>query len=188
METKHRKRVKHYDEPGHAHFLTFSCYHRLPLLSKDRTRMWLINAINHARLMHGFHIWAWVTMPEHVHLLIWPPQPASTAEILRSIKVPVAKRAIAYLRQHSPRFLERLACPTPDGLEYHFWQPGPGFDRNITEPAIVYDRIDYIHHNPVKRGLVAKPGDWIWSSYLDWHGVGKMLIPLNRESLPTINQ
>ncbi|MFO0814978.1 MAG: hypothetical protein U0796_17285 [Gemmatales bacterium] len=34
MEIKHRKRVRHFYEPGHAHFLTFSCFHRLPLLSR----------------------------------------------------------------------------------------------------------------------------------------------------------
>ena len=42
---RRRKKIRHFDEPGHAHFLTFSCYGRLPLLSKDRSRVWLIEAI-----------------------------------------------------------------------------------------------------------------------------------------------
>jgi len=35
---RRRKRVRHFDEAGHAHFLTFSCYRRMPLLCKDRSR------------------------------------------------------------------------------------------------------------------------------------------------------
>ena len=38
MSTPHRKRVRSYNVPGHAHELTFSCFRRLPLLSCDRTR------------------------------------------------------------------------------------------------------------------------------------------------------
>jgi len=68
---RRRKKVRHFDEPGHAHFLTFSCYGRLPLLGKDRSRGWLIEAIVAARQKHGFDLWAWVVMPKHVHLLIW---------------------------------------------------------------------------------------------------------------------
>ena len=187
MEVNHRKRVKHYDEPGHAHFLTFSCFHRLPLLSKDRTCLWLIDAINRARKKYGFHVWAWVLMPEHVHLLIWPPQPTSTAEILRSIKMPVAKRAIAYLKVHAPSYLEKLAIRTAGVTEYRFWQAGPGYDVNVTEPQQVYALVEYIHNNPVIRGLVETATTWKWSSLNDWLGNRLSLIELDRNSIPIIN-
>ena len=70
----HRKKVKHYNIPGDAHFLTFSCYRRYQLLSKDRSRLWFIDALKNARTKHGFRLWAWwVIVPEHIHLLIWTP-------------------------------------------------------------------------------------------------------------------
>src|SRR5690349_9019179 len=98
LESLPRKRVRHFDLPGDAHFLTFSCFHRLPLLSKDRTRIWLVEAITGARSKHGFELWAWVIMPEHVHLLLYPKQGgAEIARVLADIKRPVAQRAIAYL-------------------------------------------------------------------------------------------
>ena len=65
---KVRKRRISYDEPGHAHELTFSCYGRLPLLSKDRTRLWLIEALDVARQRWAFELWAYVIMPEHAHM------------------------------------------------------------------------------------------------------------------------
>ena len=42
MTTNRRKRCKRYNIPGEAHELTFSCFQRLPLLSKDRTRHWFL--------------------------------------------------------------------------------------------------------------------------------------------------
>jgi putative transposase len=49
----HRKKLQHFNLPGHAHELTFSCYRRLPLLSRDRTRQWMIEAIESARNKQG---------------------------------------------------------------------------------------------------------------------------------------
>ncbi len=104
-----RKQVRHFDEPGHAHFLTFSCYRRLPLLSKDRSRRWLIDAIQAARLKHQFDLWGWVIMPEHVHLLLWPKHPGyRTHLILADIKRPVGQEAIRWLEANHPEFLARL--------------------------------------------------------------------------------
>ncbi len=49
MEQQRRKTICHYDSPGYAHFLTFSCYKQIPLLNRERTRRWLIEAIIEAK-------------------------------------------------------------------------------------------------------------------------------------------
>ena len=69
-ERGHRKRVRHYDEPGHFHELTFSCYRRMPLLTNDVWRAMLSVSIDRAVKGHSFRLIAFVFMPEHVHLLI----------------------------------------------------------------------------------------------------------------------
>jgi len=61
-----------WNEAGHAHFLTYSCFQRLPLLTRDRTRKWVIAAMEDLRQsLHVAH-WAYVIMPEHVHVLLYP--------------------------------------------------------------------------------------------------------------------
>jgi len=111
--TEFRKTVRHYDAPNHAHFLTFSCYRRWPLLSKDRTRWLLVESIEEARIKHGFHLWGWVIMPEHVHLLVWPRKSdEGISTILADIKRPVGQKAIAWLVEHQSRFVERLTVRT----------------------------------------------------------------------------
>ncbi len=175
--TSPRKTVKHYDN-GEPHFLTFSCYQRLPLLSKDRSRLWFLDALERARSDHGFQLWAWVVMPEHVHLLLWPPFSLISPDphsgrgrirgILSSIKRPVGEKAIAYLREHSPNFLQRLTVTTSNRTYHRFWQAGSAYDENISDPAILHAMADYIHYNPVKRGLVNRAEEWPWSSARTW--------------------
>ena len=71
MTGLYRKSRRSFNEPGHAHFLTYSCHERLPLLAKDRVRRWVIDAMDVARRRHEFALLGYVIMPEHVHQLIW---------------------------------------------------------------------------------------------------------------------
>ena len=104
-------------------------------------------------------------MPEHVHLLIYPNQTDyDVSVILKAIKQPVAQRAINYLRRHAPEWLERITVRSGRRSERRFWQAGGGFDHNATDPAVILKMIDYIHGNPVRRGLVSRVEDWRWSS------------------------
>ena len=52
------------------------------------------------------------------------------------------------------------AVGSPRRVRHRFWQPGGGYDRNITTTATLRAMIEYLHANPVRRGLVAKAEDW----------------------------
>jgi putative transposase len=181
-----RKRCHRINEAGHAHELTFSCYRRLPLLSRDGTRQWLVEAIEKARDQLRFDLWAYVIMPEHVHVLLCPREPDyEISRILWRIKRPVGRRAIEYLQAQAPDWLDRLTVLRADGTsERRFWQAGGGYDRNIVEERTLRAVVDYIHLNPVRRGLVERPGDWEWSS-ARWYE-GTRPVPLEIDAtLPT---
>jgi hypothetical protein len=66
------KRRQRFHEPGQPRALTFSCYRRLPFLMRDQVREWLRDALLAACLEFDFQIWAYVVMPEHLHLLVYP--------------------------------------------------------------------------------------------------------------------
>ena len=181
-----RKKVRHFDEAGHAHFLTFSCYRRIALLGKDRTRLWFVEALQAAQKKHAFDLWAWVIMPEHVYLLIWPRRMEYRIKaVLADIKRPVGQLAVAWLREDSPEFLENLTVRHRSRTYRRFWQAGPGQDRNVHEPAAAHAIIEYIHNNPVRRGLVERAEDWPWSSARDWAGEEKAVLKVDR-TLPRI--
>ena len=182
----HRKTCRRWNEAGHAHFLTFSCFRRQPFLSKDRSRTWMIEAIDLARKTHNLHLWSYVIMPEHVHLLFWPTTAKySISAILTTLKQSVAKRAKRFVEKHAPEFLTRMEDRQPNGrIRYRFWQRGGGFDSNLTEPKAVWETVDYIHANPVRRELCIRPVDWTWSSAVEMESPGTGVLPLDLDSFP----
>ncbi len=123
----------------------------------------MVDAINLAREKHEFDLWAYVLMPEHVHLLIWPRNAGyDVSRILATMKQSVTRKALLWVRSEAPEFLERMADRQPSGkLQYRFWQRGGGYDRNIVEPKTVWHELDYIHANPVRRELCRWPEDWL---------------------------
>ncbi len=166
MAPLNRKRVKHIHATGHLHELTFSCYQRMPLLTNDTWRTMLAESIDRATTRHRYWLLAFVFMPEHVHLLVFPERDnASIPLLLRAIKRPYSYRIKQLLTEHSSSLLERLTVRQPSGVTtFRYWQAGPGYDRNITEPKTIEASIDYIHNNPVKRKLCERATDWKWSS------------------------
>ena len=86
---------------------------------------------------------------------------------------------------HNPSFLAKLTVTRGDGTkEKRFWQAGGGYDRNVIEPTTLAKVIEYIHLNPVRRGLVERPEDWAWS-IARWYA-GFRPVPLEMD--PTLPQ
>ena len=172
MNEQHRKRKKTYNIPGHAHCLTYSCYERLPLLSRDRARRWVIRAMDAARRRHKMAIWAYVIMPDHVHLLVMPrAETYSIERFLFSLKRPVSWKAKKSLLRHGDSvWIDRLTAKKGRKRVFRFWQAGGGFDRNICTLKGIENVVEYMHANPVRRGLVQEPTQWYWSSARWWAG------------------
>ncbi len=141
-------------------------------MTDERTRAWLMQSIDQARDQYHFKLWAWVIMPEHVHLLLHPEEENySITRIMQSIKGPFARRVLAEWRNHAPKILSRLRVKTGDKVSFRFWQAGGGFDRNMYQMSRVKKAIEYIEYNPVRRGLVSAAIDWSWSSARDRAGM-----------------
>ncbi len=175
-----QKRRRRYDEPGQARHLTFSCYRRYRFLARDRTRAWFRDALEAACRKWQVDLWAYVLMPEHVHLLVYPRRPdASISGFLGDLKEDVGRQAVAYLKQSAPGWLPRIAVREGARLRHRFWQPGGGHDRNIEGPVTLRSVIEYLHANPVRRELVEHPEDWEWSSARWYAGIRPVPIPID---------
>jgi putative transposase len=124
------------------HFITFSCYHRLPYLGGAEAKALFESALERIRRRHSFVVAGYVVMPEHVHLLVSEPERSGLSLAIKSIKLSVALR-----RRERP-----------------FWQ-ARYYDFNVFTEEKRIEKLRYMHRNPVVRGLVEKPEDWAWSSY-----------------------
>ncbi|MGI8924505.1 MAG: REP-associated tyrosine transposase [Fimbriimonadales bacterium] len=161
MAEKRKQRLA-YAEAGHAHELTFSCYRGLPLLENDAFKRLFLKSLDKARKRHGFMVLAYVIMPNHVHVLVYPLRRTySVGDILRSIKQPVAQVALREICGNEPMLAKQLTLP--DGRR-RFWRAGGGYDRDLFSSHAIHASNDYIHANPVRRGLCEAVVDWEWSS------------------------
>jgi putative transposase len=186
-ESHFEKRRRRINAVGHARELTFSCYRRFSFFSRERTCEWFRQAIEGAREKFAFQVWAYVLMPDHVHLLVYPgDRAAQVPQFLQALKEPVARHAIAYLKANAPQWLARLTVQEGQRVRHRFWQPGGGYDRNITSAKTLRAMIDYIHANPLRRGFVARAEDWEWSSARWYAGIRPVKIEMDDEVLDVL--
>ena len=154
---EHRKTRKSFNEPNHAHELTFSVYKRRPFLLLPGVPEIFLDNLDNARKKLNFEIWAYVLMPTHVHILI---RPESELYVMSRILHSVKSNATKDIFGRHPHLRE--ACLV--GNKYQFWQAGGGYDRNVTTIGTAQASIRYIHANPVRAVLTETVGDWPWSS------------------------
>jgi putative transposase len=165
-QVRDRKTIRHLHEPGDLHEFTFSCFRSMPLLESDEWKLKLAECLDEANSESGMLLVAYVFMPNHVHLLVNPIRPDPTISFyLARIKQPFSKYIKGVLEAQDVALLDQLTVQERPGKRcFRFWQEGPGFDRNLNTPKAIAGSLDYIHHNPVKRGLCERSVDWRWSS------------------------
>ena len=81
------KGLHRYYHTGHLHFITFSCYHRRPFLSRVRRRDLFLQILEQVRLRYSFAVVGYVVMPEHVHLLISEPDRGTQSTVMQVLKL-----------------------------------------------------------------------------------------------------
>jgi len=136
------KNLVRYQQSGHLHFITFSCYRRRPYFRSAKGREIFERALAIMRLRYDFWVLGYVVMPEHVHLLVSEPKKAILAKAIQALKLSVSVQS-----QQRP-----------------FWQVRY-YDFNVFTHRKLTEKLRYMHRNPVKRGLVNEPADWAWSSF-----------------------
>ena len=137
--------LRRFQDCGHLHFITFSCFHRKPRLESPAARAVFEQCLERMRRKYGFVVHGYVVMPEHVHLLLSEPAHAPLATALQAIKQAVSKR-----------------LGGEDGEA--FWQERY-YDFNLFSESKRIEKLRYMHRNPVTRGLVESPSEWEWSSF-----------------------
>jgi putative transposase len=155
-----RRRLKRYYGAGDFHFITCSCYRRQSLLGTPRRRDLFLTVLEQVRRRYHFVVAGYVIMPEHIHLLIGEPQVKTPSTVMQALKLGFARRVLAQAR--------RGRNPTQavlfDHLPQHIWQKR-FYDFNVWTEHKRIEKLRYMHRNPVKRGLVASPELWRWSSF-----------------------
>jgi putative transposase len=159
---------QHFADQRYVLFVTFSAYRRRRLLDLDQPKRITLGVLNHQLHSLAGRCVGFVIMPNHVHALVWLPEPASIQRFLHGWKRMSSFRIRQWYAVQAVNYFARL------GLGEHFWQPKSYVFHVYTERKL-REKLDYIHNNPVKAGLVARADEWRWSSarwYLRGQSVG----------------
>ena len=175
-----------FDGRNHARQLNFGCFQNRPFLRSERACSWFCDGLRLALQNHPARLWAFWIMPDHAHLLLFPERPDWRASrFLSTLKQSVSKTAVAWMEKHAPDRCAIMQDQRPDGhVVYRFWQRGGGFDRNLWTAGAVWEMIDYIHMNPVRAELCARPQDWRWSSARTYVLKDKAEVMVDLQGLP----
>ncbi len=132
----------------------------------------LARAIAERRRAQGFLLTAWVFLPDHWHAILYPPHPLTISRVMEAIKVSATRLINRDRGERAVLFQERF------------------FDRALRTVKEYHQKVEYIHLNALKAGLVARPEDWPWSSVHDYTGTlaapagEDSPIPVDRVLLP----
>jgi putative transposase len=160
----------HYTQIPSAHYLTFGCYSHLWLFKDPTLYYGFTDHLQTIRQKLQFKLYGYVVMPNHVHLLLFPPTDHpdhgsnSISRILLALKGPYAYWALPQLERRWPELHRKLEVQQQGKLSYHFWQAGGGYDRNIFSDDEFIEKLNYMHLNPVRKGFVETAAEWRWSS------------------------
>jgi len=87
----------------HLHFITCSCYRRLPLFSSWQARDRFLSILEQTRQRYRFVVVGYVVMPEHVHLLLTEPEVGNPSTVMQVLKQRTARALLPKRRRRNPR-------------------------------------------------------------------------------------
>lgn len=152
-------------------FLTGNVYRRMPLFKRPEYCRLLLDSLDFCRRKYGLHVYGFVIMPDHFHLLMGVPGKDVLANFLRDWKGFTAHSVVEHLRTPERRALlrkfEASNTRRRKDSRFHIFQPDTHVEFVLSR-RFAMQKLNYIHKNPVVAGLVDNPVDYPFSSARNW--------------------
>ena len=165
-----RSRYKIYDENNPC-FITCTVLNWIPLFTRPHTQKIILDALEYRQQKYGWRILAYVILENHLHMVVQSPDLKTELPRFKSY---TARQLIDYLQdQNAFRLLHQFASLRKQhkrDRKHQLWEEG-SHPQEITSPAMLRQKVEYIHHNPVERGYVDKPEYWRNSSAGNYAGL-----------------
>lgn len=175
-------RLKSLDIAGSAHFVTTTVVGYKQIFSNDTYCGILIQNLDHYRTVKNVALLGYVLMPEHLHAILLPRGEQTTSDFMRDFKKYVSKQVVRKLAEDGR---EDLRCSFVVPVEkstkrsHQFWMD-EFWDENVYSEWFFKQKLDYIHNNPVKRGLVNSPDEYRYSSFRNYFLDDESVIRIDR--------
>jgi putative transposase len=164
-----RTRYKLY-ETEHPYFITSTVSSWLPIFTRREAADIIYDSWRYLQRERELNLFAYVILENHLHMIVSAPElPA----VIQSLKSYTARKSVDLLKQRRAIALLRQLRATKlrhkTQSEYQVWQEG-GKPKQIDNDEMMWQKIEYVHNNPVVRGFVDDPVHWRWSSARNYAG------------------
>jgi len=176
------QKYKRIDDPNVARFFTFGTYKRKALFDDIYLCKTFLNILSEYSQTVPLEIWAYVIMPNHLHLILYAEENVSLRKQIAHIKRKFSHYAIKYFHKNRPNLLNELTAIDHGEKVVRFWQAGGGYDRSLWSTEEINKTIKYIHENPVKAGITKNEFEYAWSSAKCWQEDSELPIKINPDS------
>ncbi len=181
-------RLSRQDEPGDTHFWTISCRRRLAFFHDDALKRIVADSMQNLQNQFRVCLIAYVIMPDHVHIILYPHAPNDGNPIPISTLLHAFKKYVGFYGKKQLREVWRVQGKLWSE-PLNAWANGPrneqtiwttrGHDFNVRSHRSLLRRIDYCHKNPLTKGLVDRVEDWAWSSYRYYEDGDDSILKMN---------
>ncbi|MCP4360455.1 MAG: transposase [Chloroflexi bacterium] len=177
--------MKHIYIEGYIYYITINVYKRLNLFVRPSFVILLYDSLNFYRYKQQFKLLGYVILPDHLHLLIWPYGKANVSDIMRDFKTFTSKRIIKQAevenRQDLLEAFQKAGAKTGRS-DNKVWQDN-FWDKLVYSEKFLRQKLNYIHRNPVRAGLVDDVAAYPYSSYRNYEFDDNVLIEINKDWL-----
>ena len=162
------------DQQG-IHFVTFTVEQWIDVFTRKEYADIIIASIQYCQAQKGLLVYGWVLMSNHMHLIICCNEENKLSDIIRDFKKFTAKKIVATIQTNPKESRKRWLLwlfrqKTSNGeIAISFWKDGAHAEE-IFSDKFFFQKLDYIHNNPVAKGYVRLAEDWLWSSAGDFYG------------------
>ena len=176
------KNGHHYSiETDYAYFLTRTIVDWVDLFTRVNHKMLIVDSLKYCCENKGLHFLGWCLMPGHLHLIANTEGKEKLKDVVRDFKKHTSKKLTWQIANEPESRRERLlnhfefaAKKHPKNKDYKVWQDG-NHPVEVRSERVVWQKLNYIHKNPVVDRIVEKEEDYLFSSPRDYHDKSSLL-------------
>lgn len=171
-----------FHNPEGLYFVSFAVVEWIDVFTRNLYKNILVESLSFCQQNKGMEIIAWCIMTNHVHLIFRSIKEQRPELLLGDFKRFTSKAIIKAIKENPQEtrknvILEQFrkaAKKSSNVKNYQFWQHD-NKPIELWSNAVIQEKIDYIHQNPVEKGLVFRPEDYPYSSAVDYAGENGLL-------------
>jgi putative transposase len=174
-----KRSVKQTIKTDKAYFLTLTVVNWVDVFSRKNHREAIVDSLKYCQEHKGLIVFAYVVMTNHLHLIVNTDEPYLLKDAIRDFKKFTSKKILEQIQKEPESRREWMLSIFASNAgkkhtEFRFWKEGNHAIELFSE-KFVWDKINYIHNNPVESGFVRQPEEWIYSSASNYNGLESIM-------------